>query len=83
MKIDSLKWETKYESSAVLVELATDWLDPKSFELVALESAGAYLTEFWRVTPTEGRQVLYYGESAWSDAKRMASDFDFSAYWED
>jgi len=36
--------------------------------------------EFYRVRPTGLRPKYFFGESAWSDAERLASDYDFQAW---
>ena len=35
---------------------------------------------FYRVRVTGQRVKYFYGESAWSDARRLASDVDFAAW---
>ena len=37
--------------------------------------------DYWKVVPLAGGVTKYfYGETAWSDARRYASDFDFGAW---
>ena len=57
-------WETLYDSEEVKVEVGT----------------AEFPEDYWRVTPTGERPKYFYGESAWSDAKRMAADLDFGAW---
>jgi hypothetical protein len=83
--LSSLKWKTAYYSYLVKVELAIGWLgrsDSGNFELVSENTPYSYETEFWRVTPVSASIQVFYGETAWSDAKRYGSDFDFRVWSE-
>jgi hypothetical protein len=57
------EWKVVYESDEVRVEAGT----------------AVFREDYYKVIPTSGRSKLFYGESAWSDAQRMASDLDFQA----
>jgi hypothetical protein len=64
-KVSEIKsWATRYESD--LVKVLTD--------------EGTWRNIFFKVVPKGGRVKYFYGESAWSDAERMASDIDFQAW---
>jgi hypothetical protein len=58
------EWETVYDSDLVRVEVGT----------------AEFPEDYWKVIPTNGKPKYFYGESAWSDARRMASDLDFGAW---
>lgn len=50
-------------------------------ELVSVFVGTAVFDEdYWKVVPTNGKPKYFYGESAWSDARRFASDIDFGAW---
>jgi len=58
-------WRVVFESDRVLVEAGSS----------------QFTDDFWRVKPKNGdRAKSFYGESAWSDAQRMAADIDFDAW---
>jgi hypothetical protein len=60
------EWEVAYES-----------------ELVTIESGTAVFDEdYWKVSPAGKKVTYFYGESAWSDAQRFASDIDSKAWVE-
>lgn len=59
------EWEIAYDSVLVVVECGT----------------AVFNEDYWRVTPQGERSKYFYGESAWSDAQRMASDIDFQVYF--
>lgn len=76
---DTRNWGVRYESDAVKIEVADLMYSGQ------LWHDGAY-----RVTikpgeddrtgkPRTPKKRLFYGESAWSDAERMASAVDFGA----
>lgn len=58
------EWELVFQSDLVRVEVGT----------------AEFPEDYWRVTPAGGKPKYFYGETAWSDARRMASDLDFSAW---
>lgn len=58
------EWEVEYESDLVRVEVGT----------------AEFPDDYWKVIPAGGKPKYFYGESAWSDARRMASDLDFGAW---
>jgi hypothetical protein len=59
------EWEVVYDSD--LVELAV--------------GTAEFPEDYWRMTNREtGKKKYFYGESAWSDSRREASDIDFGAW---
>ncbi len=59
------EWETAYASELVIVSYGT----------------AVFEQDYWRVKNLSNGKVQYfYGESAWSDARRIASDIDFGAW---
>ena len=64
--VSSVKdWEVVYGSG--LVELAV--------------GTAEFPEDYWRMTNREtGKKKYFYGESAWSDSRREASDLDFGAW---
>jgi hypothetical protein len=59
------EWDTVYESD--LVELAV--------------GTAEFPEDYWRMTDVAtGKKKYFYGESAWSDSRREASDIDFGAW---
>lgn len=58
-------WEVIYDSE--VVELAT--------------GTAVFAEDYWRMTNKESGKVKYfYGETAWSDSQREASDLDRGAW---
>lgn len=57
-------WEVAYDSDLVRVEVGT----------------AEFAEDYWKVIPAGGKPKYFYGESAWSDARRLASDIDFGAW---
>lgn len=57
-------WEVAYDSDLVRVEVGTAVFDE----------------DYWKVIPSSGKPKYFYGETAWSDARRLASDIDFGAW---
>ena len=63
------------------VTAVKEWEEVFSSELVRVEVGTAEFPEdYWKVIPAGGKPKYFYGETAWSDARRMASDLDFSAW---
>lgn len=63
------------------VSKVSEWEEVFSSDLVRVEVGTAEFPEdYWKVIPAGGKPKYFYGESAWSDAKRMAADLDFSAW---
>jgi hypothetical protein len=61
------------------VSLVSDWELVFESDLVRVEVGTAEFPEdYWKVTPAGERPKYFYGESAWSDSRRFASDLDFS-----
>lgn len=65
---DVAAWHLIYTSPKVTVERAE-----------RLKSGTGWL-EFYRVTVFGQRPKYFFGESAWMDARRLASDHDFNAW---
>lgn len=58
-------WEVVYDSD--LVELAV--------------GTAEFPEDYWRMTNHEtGKKKYFYGEMAWADSRREASDIDFGAW---
>lgn len=63
------------------VTAVKEWEEVFSSELVRVEVGTAEFPEdYWKVIPAGGKPKYFYGESAWSDARRMAADIDFQAW---
>ncbi len=59
------EWDTVYESD--LVELAA--------------GTAVFAEDYWRMTNlATGKKKYFYGEMAWADSRREASDLDFGAW---
>lgn len=58
------EWEVVYDSDLVRVEVGT----------------AEFAEDYWKVIPAGGKPKYFYGESAWMDARRTASDLDFGAW---
>ena len=64
------------------VSMVKEWGVAYNSDLVVVETGTAVFNEdYWRVTLEGQRPKYFYGESAWSDAQRMASDVDFQVYF--
>jgi hypothetical protein len=87
-KIPKSEWTVRYESGLVRVESAYVWIadvpsDKRgaNYQLVASDYYGAFLTDVWRMTNLATKKSkIYFGETAWMDARREASDLDFGAW---
>lgn len=64
------------------VSLVKDWEVVYDSDLVELAVGTAVFDEdYWRMTNlATGKKKYFYGESAWSDSRREASDLDFGAW---
>lgn len=64
------------------VSLVKEWLVAYDSDLVELTVGTAVFAEdYWRMTNKTTRKVKYfYGEMAWADSQREASDVDFGAW---
>jgi hypothetical protein len=63
------------------VSQVSEWEEVFSSDLVRVEVGTAEFPEdYWKVIPAGRKPKYFYGESAWSDARRMAADLDFSAW---
>lgn len=64
------------------VSLVKEWEVVYDSDLVELAVGSAEFPEdYWRMTNKETRKVKYfYGEMAWADSRREASDVDFGAW---
>lgn len=82
-KIGKDEWFTKFESGLVKVEVAYVYLVNtigSTYEICDEDTHGAFQTDFYRVTNVRtNKKKVFYGEVAWMDAQRLASDLDFSA----
>ncbi len=56
------EWEVVFESEIVRVEVGT----------------AEFPEDYWKVIPAGQKPKYFYGELAWSDSRRFASDLDFS-----
>ena len=84
-KVAKDAWWTKFESDKVKVEVADIRLaqvtGTSRYEVVAVGTPNSFDAEVWRVTDAKsGKAKVFWGETAWSDARRYASDFDFAAW---
>jgi hypothetical protein len=84
---DIKNWDTVYQSDLVVIKQATvrvagfrNARQTTDYKVVPDNFDGGFLAEFFQVIPAEGRKKTFFGESAWSDARRVASDFDFGAW---
>lgn len=76
-------WDTVYESDLVKVEVAYALVHQNSagrYVVTTEESYRAFQADFWKVTPAGKTPKKFFGETAWMDARRVASDFDFQAW---
>lgn len=64
------------------VSLVKDWTVIYDSETVKLEVGTAVFAEdYWKMTnKTNGKVKYFYGEMAWADSQREASDLDWGAY---
>jgi len=56
-----------------------DWYELFQSEKVGVHTAIDPLCDFYKVTAAGQRPKYFFGETAWMDAQRHASDIDFSA----
>jgi hypothetical protein len=81
-------WQVAYLSDLVRVESAVvsiaEYTLPNrtaGYRVVPDGTPNSFASEFWRVTNLVTKKSKgYFGESAWSDARREASDLDFGAW---
>lgn len=75
---NTANWRTLYDSDLVTVEVG-DIVRPESWPSGAyrVKTKGHLEIRGGKYIPPKTR--VFYGESAWSDAERMASDVDFKA----
>jgi hypothetical protein len=62
------------------VSTVRNWYVLFDSDKVRVESEFPEGGAWFKVVPAGGKVKYFYGESAWSDAQRMASDLDFAAY---
>jgi hypothetical protein len=64
------------------VSVVKDWYVAYDSDLVQLAVGTAEFPEdYWRLTnKATGKKKYFYGELAWSDSRREASDLDFGAW---
>lgn len=83
-KIRKNEWWTKFESGLVKVEVAHIYLVNvigAKYEVCSADTHGAFDADVWRVTNVRTNKVkVFWGETAWMDARRFASDLDFGAW---
>jgi hypothetical protein len=65
-KVSTVKeWEVVYDSNLVLVAVGT----------------AKFPNDYWMMKNKEtGKKKYFYGEMAWADSRREASDIDFGAW---
>ena len=81
-------WEVRYASGLVRVEYAevriaeyTTASNTAGYKVVPEGTPNSFDAEFWRVTNLiTNKSKGYFGESAWMDARREASDIVFGAW---
>ena len=82
-KISKDEWFTKFESGLVKVEIAEVYLVNvigSQYEICEWDTYGAFPADFYRVTNVRtNKKKIFYGEMAWMDARRLASDLDFAS----
>lgn len=62
------------------VSAVAEWVEHYRSETVLVESGTAQFDDdYWRVTAVGKRPKYFYGETAWQDASRYASDLDWQA----
>lgn len=83
-KIQKNEWWTKFESGLVKVEIAEVYLVNRigsEYEICDSDEHGAFPADFYRVTNVRtAKKKIFWGEMAWMDARRLASDLDFGAW---
>jgi len=63
------------------VTTVKEWDTVYKSELVAVYSGtSVFPQDYWKVVPTNGKTKYFYGELAWTNAQRLASDIDFRAW---
>lgn len=64
------------------ITLVKNWYIAYDSDLVELAVGTAVFDEdYWRVTNrVTGKKKYFYGELAWADSRREASDIDFGAW---
>jgi hypothetical protein len=85
-KVAKDAWWTKFESDKVRVEIAdirlAQVVGTSRYEVVAVGTPNSFDAEVWRVTDAKSKKAkVFWGETAWSDARRYASDLDFTVVW--
>lgn len=62
------------------ISAVQEWIEHYRSETVLVESGTAQFDDdYWRVTAVGKRPKYFYGETAWQDASRYASDLDWQA----
>lgn len=83
-KIKKDEWRTKFESGLVKVEIAEVYLVNvmgSQYEICSHDTHGAFYADFYRITNVRTNKAkIFWGETAWMDARRFASDLDFGAW---
>lgn len=83
-KIEKNDWWTKFESGLVKVEVAEVYLvnvQGSEYQICDWDVYGAFAADFYRITNVRtNKKKIFWGETAWMDARRFASDLDFAAW---
>jgi hypothetical protein len=64
------------------ISLVKDWWVAYESDLVSLSMGSAVFDgDYWRlINKTTNKKKYFYGESAWADSRREASDLDSGAW---
>ena len=84
--IPKSKWDLVFESDLVSVSNAVlpiaQVAGTSKYQIVPDGTYGSFTGDFWLVKDlTTNKSKFFFGETAWSDARRFAGDIDFSAVW--
>ena len=83
-KIRKDEWETLYESNLVKIEIAEVYLVNvmgSQYEICSHDAHGAFYADFYRITNVRTNKAkIFWGETAWMDARRFAGDLDFASW---
>jgi hypothetical protein len=82
-KIKKEEWRTEFESGLVKVEIAEVYLVNtigSKYEICSRDTHRAFDADFYRVTCLlTNKKKIFWGETAWMDARRFAGDLDSGA----
>ena len=84
--IPKSQWVLLYESDLVEVSNAVlpiaQVAGTSKYQIVPHKTYGSFMGDFWLVKDlTSGKSKFFFGETAWSDAKRFAGDIDFQVHY--